>query len=133
MNSSDKLKKSRLEAAGWRMGDASDFLDLTTEETAFVELKLALAAHLREIRKQHGWTQLQVARLLHSSQSRIAKMEAADASVSLDLLVKSLLALGASCHEVGRVIGKRGAKVIPSPLPFGHGKAQEFLQEDRGA
>jgi predicted XRE-type DNA-binding protein len=102
----DEAKKRRLAAAGWRSGDAADFLGLTEEEAAFVELKLALAGYLRELRAQNSWTQLQVARRLGSSQSRVAKMEAADASVSLDLLVKSLLALGASRREVGRVIEK---------------------------
>ncbi|NLE21222.1 MAG: helix-turn-helix domain-containing protein [Actinobacteria bacterium] len=68
--------------------------------------KLALADYLRELRTRNSWTQSQVARRLGSSQSRVAKMEAADASVSLDLLVKSLLALGASRSEVGSVIGK---------------------------
>jgi len=102
----DKAKKDRLAAAGWRSGDAADFLELTDEEAAFVELKLALADYLRELRTQNSWTQLQVARRLGSSQSRVAKMEAADASVSLDLLIRSLLALGASRSEVGRVIAK---------------------------
>ena len=102
----DKAKKDRLTAAGWRTGDAAEFLGLTAEEAAFVELKLALADYLREMRTQRGWTQSQVARRLGSSQSRVAKMEVADASVSLDLLVKSLLALGASRGEVGAVIAK---------------------------
>lgn len=102
----DKAKKDRLAAAGWRSGDAADFLELTEEEAAFVELKLALAGYLRKLRAQNSWTQLQLARRLGSSQSRVAKMEAADASVSLDLLIKSLLALGASRSEVGRVIAK---------------------------
>jgi predicted XRE-type DNA-binding protein len=102
----DEAKKKRLAAAGWRSGDAADFPGLTEEAAAFVELKLALAGYLRELRAQNSWTQLQVARRLGSSQSRVAKMEAADASVSLDLLIKSLLALGASCREVGRVIAK---------------------------
>lgn len=102
----EKGKKDRLAAAGWRSGDAADFLGLTEEEAAFVELKLALADYLRELRVRNSWTQAQVARRLGSSQSRVAKMEAADSSVSLDLLVKSLLALGASRGEVGRVIAK---------------------------
>ena len=105
----DKAKKDRLAAAGWRIGDAAEFLELSAEETAFIELKLALADYLREIRTQRGWTQSQVARRLGSSQSRVAKMEAADASVSLDLLVKSLLALGASRGEVGAVIAAKAA------------------------
>lgn len=102
----DKVKKRRLEAAGWRVGDAADFLELTAEESAFIELKLALADYLRDIRVQHGWTQTYVARALGSSQSRVAKMEAADESVSVDLLVKSLLMLGASRKQVGQVIAR---------------------------
>ena len=96
--------KSRLEAAGWRVGDATDFLGLSPEEAAFVEFRLALARYLLEVRTRHGWTQTQVARKLGSSQSRVAKMEAADATVTVDLLVKSLLALGASRQEIGHVI-----------------------------
>ena len=102
----DKAKKGRLVAAGWRTGDAAGFLELTDGQAAFIELKLALADYLRELRARNSWTQAQVARRLGSSQSRVAKMEAADASVSLDLLVKSLLALGTSRSEVGRVIAK---------------------------
>jgi ribosome-binding protein aMBF1 (putative translation factor) len=102
----DKAKKDRLAAAGWRAGDAAEFLELTAEEVALVEVRLALADHLRAVRRQRGLTQSQVARKLGSSQSRVAKMEAADATVSLDLLIKSLLALGASRGEVGAVIAR---------------------------
>ena len=102
----DNAKRERLAAAGWRSGDAADFLELSAEEAAFVELKLALADYLRDLRARNGWTQAQVARRLGSSQSRVAKMEAADATVSLDLLVKSLLSLGASRSEVGSVIAR---------------------------
>lgn len=102
----DKAKQHRLMRVGWRTGDAADFLELSPEETAFVELRLALASHLRLLRTQNSWTQAQVAGRLGSSQSRVAKMEAADASVSVDLLVWSLLALGASRQEVGRVIAQ---------------------------
>ena len=101
-----KAKQARLESAGWRVGNAADLLELSAEETAFVELKLALADCLHETRRQQGWTQGQVARRLGSSQSRVAKMEAADASVSLDLLVRALLTLGVSRAEVGRVVAK---------------------------
>jgi predicted XRE-type DNA-binding protein len=102
----EKSKKDRLAAAGWRSGDVADFLELSEEEAAFIELKLALADYLRELSTRNSWTQSQVARRLGSSQSRVAKMEAADVSVSLDLLVRSLLALGASRSEAGSVIGK---------------------------
>lgn len=106
MSAMRKARRGRLEAAGFRIGDTAEFLGLTEEEAAFVELKLALAAFLREVRTKQGWTQTEIARRLNSSQSRVAKMEAADPSVSLDLLVRALLALGVSRKEVGRVIAR---------------------------
>jgi DNA-binding XRE family transcriptional regulator len=84
----DESKRRRLAAAGWQSGDAADFLGLTAEDAAFVDLKLALARHLRDLRVRGSLTQGEVAHKLGSSQSRVAKMEAADASVSLDLLVR---------------------------------------------
>ncbi|HUR81923.1 MAG TPA: helix-turn-helix transcriptional regulator [Thermoanaerobaculia bacterium] len=93
------------ENAGWRVGDARDFLELSDGEAEFVEIKLALARRLRELREEHNWTQAEVARRVGSSQSRVAKMEAADATVSVDLLVRSLLAVGANRRELGRVVG----------------------------
>lgn len=101
-----QTKKIELESAGWRVGGAAEFLGLTQEEAAFVELRLDLALYLRELRRNNGWTQSTVAERLRSSQSRVAKMEAADPSVSLDLLVRALLSLGATREDVGRIIGR---------------------------
>jgi DNA-binding XRE family transcriptional regulator len=98
-------KRARLEAAGWAVGDTAEFLDLPPEQVAFIELKLALARHLRDVRVRSGRTQAEVAEIVGSSQSRVARMEAADDSVSVDLLVMSLLTLGESRDEVGTVIG----------------------------
>lgn len=100
-------KRRKLQDAGWRVGDSKDFLNLTTEEAAFVEIKLALARRVRELRKERNWTQAEFARRVGSSQSRVAKMEAADPTVSVDLLVRSLLAAGADRRELGRVVGSR--------------------------
>ena len=102
-------KRARLEAAGWRFGSAADFLGLDEAEAAIVEMRVALGKSLREARTSRGWTQAEVARRLGSSQSRVAKMEAADASVSLDLLIRSLLALGARRRDIARSIeGRQG-------------------------
>lgn len=102
-------KKKRLERAGWRVGSPAEFLDLSPEEAAYVELKLALSDFMRALRLKRHWTQTQVAKRIGSSQSRVAKMEAADPSVSMDLLVRSLLILGASRGDLGRVIAAHAA------------------------
>lgn len=99
--------RRKLENAGWRVGDAKDFLELTSAEAEFVEIKLALARRVREFREEHHWTQAEFARRVGSSQSRVAKMEAAEPTVSVDLLVRSLLAAGADRRELGRVVGSR--------------------------
>ena len=91
----DKAKRKRLENAGWKVGTVNEFLELTPEEGAYIELKLELAKSLQKRRREKKLTQIDLARMLKSSQSRVAKMEAGDPTVSLDLLIRSLLALGA--------------------------------------
>ena len=100
----ERSKRNRLEAAGWRVGSAEAFLGLSAAEATLVEMKLALSAKLREARRQRHLTQTALAKRLGSSQSRVAKMEAGDPSVSLDLLVRGLLAVGASPREVARAL-----------------------------
>jgi DNA-binding XRE family transcriptional regulator len=97
-------KKRRLEAKGWKIGNTKEFLGLSVEEAAYIELKLKLADGLRKRRRRRRLTQVELARRVRSSQSRVAKMEAGDPSVSLDLLIRSLLALGASSRELARII-----------------------------
>ena len=99
-------KKKRLEAKGWKVGSAKDFLGLSSEEEAYIELKLRLADSLRAQRLRRRLTQVELARVMKSSQSRVAKMEAGDPSVSMDLLIRSLLALGASSQDIFRIIAK---------------------------
>ena len=97
-------KRRRLEAQGWKFGSAKDFLGLTDEDVEYIELHLSLAALLKKRRESLGYTQAEVAELIGSSQSRVAKMEAGDPSVSVDLLIRTLLALGVNCKQVGRAI-----------------------------
>jgi DNA-binding XRE family transcriptional regulator len=98
----NRAKRKRLEAAGWKIGDTKEFLKLTDEEAALIEVKLQLAKALRAERTKRKITQVQMGRKLGSSKSRVAKMEAGDPSVSLDLLVRSLLRLGASRRDLAR-------------------------------
>ena len=93
-------KKKNLEAAGFSVGNTQDFLGLTDEEMAYIEIKRSLSGHLQEKRKQKKLTQTDAAKLLHTSQSRVAKMEHADKSVSIDLLVRANLALGATPRDL---------------------------------
>lgn len=97
-------KQRRLEAAGWRRGDAREFLGLTDDEVAYIELRLKLARALKARRAARGLSQVELAKVVSSSQSRVAKMEAGDPGVSVDLLIRSLLALGTSNRELGRMI-----------------------------
>jgi DNA-binding XRE family transcriptional regulator len=97
-------KKRRLEQRGWKIGTAEEFLQLTPEEAAYVEVKIRLSQALRELRRKETLTQTELARRLRSSQSRVAKMEAGDPSVSIDLLTRSLIALGASPQDIARAI-----------------------------
>lgn len=100
-------KRRRLERAGWAIGDAGDFLHLSDDERRFIETKLALASGLRQWREHLGLTQTEVAKRFGSSQSRVAKMEAADKTVSTDLLLRSLFRLGAGRRDVARLLSQK--------------------------
>ena len=105
-------KKRRLEAKGWRVGSAGEFLGLSASEEAYIEIRLALAKALKDQRVVKGVTQEALARVVASSQSRIAKMEAGDTSVSLDLLIRTLLALGTSQRSLGSIISKKATSRV---------------------
>ena len=108
----DETTRKKLEVAGWTTGDARDFLELTDDEAEFIEMKLALARDLRARRLERHLNQTQVAKIVGSSQSRVAKMEAADSSVSMDLLIKALLKLGAARKDVAEAVTRD-----PEPAP----------------
>ena len=98
----NKIKK--LESRGWKVGTADAFLNLSKEESEFIRIKLTLAQFLKLKRVRRHYSQMDLAREIHSSQSRVAKMESGDPSVSLDLLIHSLLALGSTRKELAKVI-----------------------------
>jgi len=102
-------KRRKLENAGWKVGSVDEFLELSPEESAYVEMKIALSKFLKETRIKKRISQVAFAAKIDSSQSRVAKMETGDPSVSIDLLMKSILALGASNKEVARVISSNSA------------------------
>jgi ribosome-binding protein aMBF1 (putative translation factor) len=93
-------KARRLRAAGWKLGSAREFLRLSDQEAALVDMKLCLMDALRQARRKRGISQIELAKRMGSSQSRIAKIEAGDPSVSLDLILRALVASGASRREI---------------------------------
>lgn len=109
----NSAKKAKLEAKGWKVGDADEFLGLCKEETAYVEMKLALAECLRASRIRRNLSQTTVAKLVGSSQSRVAKMESGDPSVSVDLLLRAVLAIGETPKQVIKAFTAR-KKLIPA-------------------
>ncbi len=103
-------KKRILESKGWKVGSAAEFLELSEAEEVLVNMKLALAKNVKALRQQKKITQLELAKRIGSSQSRVAKMEVADKSVSMELLIRSLVSLGVSCTQIGKIVGARAAE-----------------------
>ena len=103
-----KGKRKKLEKAGWKVGSTEDFLGLTDEDSRYVELRLALSDAVRAQRASSGLTQEELARRLGSSQSRVSKLEKADPTVTLDLLIRSMLAAGATSRDIASAIASTG-------------------------
>lgn len=120
-----KAKRQRLERKGWKIGNTEGFLNLTSEEKAYTELKLALSQSVRKRRVRKHLTQAELARRLESSQSRVAKIEAGDSSVSLDLLVRSAMAMGATRKDIAQAIVRPQRKQAPDRI----GPAPYFFRE----
>ncbi|MCF6312760.1 MAG: helix-turn-helix transcriptional regulator [Verrucomicrobiales bacterium] len=100
-------KQNKLKKAGWTIGSASDLLELSAEEDALITMKLSLASNVKKLRKAQNLTQQELAEKIESSQSRVAKMEVADKSVSMELFIRTLVSLGASRQQIGKVIGSQ--------------------------
>jgi len=100
----DKKKRQQLLDKGFRIGSAADFLELTPEEEAYIEIRLDISNMVKAQRAKRGWTQDQLARAIGSSQSRIAKLEGGDPGISMDLMIKALLRLGTSKKQLGKLL-----------------------------
>jgi hypothetical protein len=97
-------KREQLEAAGWHVGSVADFLELSPEEAAFIEVKLTLGHALRRLRTERHFSERDVAERLGADELRLSEIEAGDPSVSLDLLVRALFSLGATRDEIADAI-----------------------------
>jgi hypothetical protein len=97
-------KKKRLEAVGWKETSVKEFLNLSDADMEYIEMKLVLSRRLRELRQEKKLTQVRVAALLKTSQSRLARMEAGDPAVSLDLIIRGLFALGETWKGLAKAV-----------------------------
>ena len=102
-------KQKKLQAAGFKVGTVQEFLHLSDEDMALIELKLRLVAMLKTVREARGITQHQLAKLMASSQSRVAKLEGACTRASLDLICKALFALGVTNQDLAKAIASKKA------------------------
>jgi DNA-binding XRE family transcriptional regulator len=112
----EEAKRARLEAKGWKVGTVAEFLDLTPEEATVIEMRLNLSRFLLKQRKKIGMTQAELAKLIGSSQPRIAMVESGDETVSLELLMRAALATGATPQDLGQVISEVGQSIAPGSL-----------------
>ena len=93
-------KRKSLEAAGFRFGDAADFLELTQEERMLMELRMAIAKAIRNRREQSNLSQKEVAARIKTTQPRVVKIEAAASDVSLDQMFRGLFAVGGTVEDL---------------------------------
>ena len=101
----NEQRRAELEAKGFKVSTVQEFMDLTDEDMEIIELRVALVKALRKLRQETlDVSQETFAELIGSSQSRVAKMEAGDPSVSLDLLLKSLVRGGVTREEIGEAL-----------------------------
>lgn len=100
----NKEKQKKMEAKGWKVTTVTDFLGLSDDEERIIELRLALSDALKKRRLEAELTQESFAKLLQSSQSRVAKMESGDPSVSFDLLIRSLFKAGIDKRKLSKII-----------------------------
>ena len=90
----DARKRKSLEAAGWKFGDAADFLGMTDEERRLLDARMEMAIAVRRLREAKSLSQKQLAERLKTTQPRIARIERAAANVSFDQIFKAFTAVG---------------------------------------
>src|SRR5712691_8060443 len=95
----NRTQKKRFEQAGWKVGTAGELLGLTEAEKAFVEAKLRLGDAVRTLRLRKHLSQAALAKLMGSSQPRVASLENRDLEVTLDLQMKAIFAASANARR----------------------------------
>ena len=99
-----KMIRSQSTKKRYKVTNTQEFLALSDQEMAVIDLKISLIQKLRALRKATGCTQKQLAKMMKSSQSRVAMLESGASDASLELICKALFTLGISAKELGRTI-----------------------------
>jgi predicted XRE-type DNA-binding protein len=123
-------KRKALAAAGWAVGDAADFLEMSEVERQLLDARTQMAAAVREARAISNLSQKELGKLLKTSQPRIAKIERAAPDVSLDQLVRAFVAAGGRLDVQSKRDNSKSAKrksKIPSKV------AKRFVLESSGS
>lgn len=113
----DEAKRKRLAAAGYQGTNVTDFLGLSTEQSELIEIKVVLTLALKKQRNKSSLSQIDLAERIGSSQSRVAKMESGDPHVSLDLMIRALVAVGMTRAEIAEAIFPKPASAPQSQAP----------------
>lgn len=90
----ETTKRKALEAAGWKIGDAAEFLGMNEEECQLLDARVQIALAVRSLRESRHLSQKDLGAKLKTSQPRVAKIERAAADVSLDQLFRAFAAVG---------------------------------------
>ncbi len=125
----DKIKRQRLEDAGWKVGTADEFLGLSPEESAMLDVRFKLGQQIKQLRVKQRLSQKALAQKLGSSQPRVSKIEAGDPSTSLDLLISALFAVGGGCQDVAVAFIECGFKPVTSDIEAKQQTLVRDLQE----
>ena len=109
----DTNRRKALVSAGWVVGDAPDFLEMSEEERQLRDARMQMAAAIRQARASSNLSQKELGKLLSTSQPRVAKIERAAADVSLDQLVRAFVAAGGRLVVKSKVDTAKSAKKMP--------------------
>ena len=100
----DTKKRKQLEAAGYQITDSADWLGLTPQEQAIVNMRVNFALEIERVRKASNITQRELADKIGTRQSGVARMLNNPTTATIDSLIKTLLALGASPKRIAALI-----------------------------
>jgi hypothetical protein len=90
----DASKRKTLENAGWKVGDAAEFLDMSADERQLLDARVSIAKAIRQQRESQKLSKKYLGAKLKTSQPRVAKIERAAPDVSLDQLFRAYTAAG---------------------------------------